>query len=207
MLYVLLEGGLAGVAPLPFGRLCETNISMFSQAMSWVSLSDFWRWRHHMRGQERQEKWQVWKMWEKWGECKQKVKQPRPWQGRAPLCQRQRRGQAPCPSQLPGRDEAFYVYQGVDDFLQTGVILQIEDQQRNRTRKSKNIIWGMSSIHCDLGLNPTIIAVVFVVVVAAIIKKGGRPNSGDFNDLLSRIEGDLRWKRTYTTSKKARSGY
>lgn len=48
------------------------------------------------------------------------------------------------------------------------------------------------------GLNPTII------VVVTIIKKGGRPNSGDFNDLLSRIEGDLIRKRTYTTAKKTR---
>lgn len=130
-------GGLAGVAPPPFGGLCETNISMLSQAMPWLHSSDCWRWRHCMRGQERQEKWEVWKMWEKRGGGKQKVKQSRLWQGRAPLCQRQRRGQMSCPSQLPGRDEGFCVYQGLDNLLQTGIILQIEDQPRNRTRKSK----------------------------------------------------------------------
>lgn len=139
-------------------------------------------------------------MWEKWGGGKKKVKQPKLWQGRAPLCWRQRRGQAPCPAELSGRDEGFCVYQGVDDFLQTGIILQIEDQQRNRTRKSKNIIWGKSFICCDLGLNPPINVVGFVAVV--VIKKGGEPNSGDFNDLLSRIVWDLRRKRTYTTAEK-----
>lgn len=59
----------------------------------------------------------------------------------------------------------------------------------------------MSFICCDLGLNPTLI----VVIVVFIIRKGGRPNSGDFNDLLSRIKGVLTRKRTYTTAKKARS--
>lgn len=174
--------GLPGVAPPPFGGLCETNIFMRSQTMSWLSLSDFWRWKHCKRGQEGQEKQEVWKMWEKWGGGKQKVKQPRPWQGRGPLCWRQRRGKAP---QLPGRDESFCMYQ-VDYFLQNGIILQIEGQQRNGTRKSKHKVWGMSFICCDLGLNPTIIVVGFVLVV--IIKKRERSNSGDFNYLLSRIK-------------------
>lgn len=114
------------------------------------------------------------------------MKQPKLWQGRAPRCWRQRREEAPCPAELPGRDEDFCVYQGVDGFWQTGIILQIEDQQRNRTRKSKNIIWGKSFISCDLGLNPPIIVVGFVDVVV-VIKEGGGPNSGDFNDILSRI--------------------
>jgi len=43
----------------------------------------------------------------------------------------------------------------------------------------------------------------FVAVV--ITKKEGRSSSGDFNDLLARIEGDLRRKRIYTTAKKASS--
>lgn len=43
------------------------------------------------------------------------------------------------------------------------------------------------------------------LAVAVLLKKRGRYNSGNVNDLLSRIEGDLGIKKTYTTAKKARS--
>lgn len=173
--------------------------------MSWLSLiseGEDTAWK----GRKDRKSGKCKKMWEKWGGGKQKVKQPKLWQGRAPRCWRQRRGQAPCPAELPGRDEDFCVYQGVDGFCQTGIILQVEDQQRNRTRKSKNIIWGKSFICCDLGLNPPIFVVGFVDVVV-VIKEGGGPNLGDFNDLLSRMCETWEEKEPTQQLKKARSWY
>lgn len=194
MSYMLLEEGVTGVAPPLFSELCETNISMFSQAMSWLSLSDFWRSEVRKDRKSRQ-----WEKYEK-NEGRANGKAAKMVAGKSSSTLETEVGSSAMSITAAG----FCVYQGVGESLQTRIILHIEDQQKNRTRKSKSVIWGLSFLCCDLGLNPTIIAVGFGF---DIIMKGGSPNSGYFNDLLSRAKRDLRRNRTYITAKKPRSSY